>query len=106
MSALTRVLFCHGEMEDGKQLLRIGPDAREAEAGRGRGGRKAGLGVLVGKFRDDFFAAQKVEIHAADADGLRCFAEEMHFDSPLARVVNRLMSPEREIEVCAELAVR
>ena len=34
------------------------------------------------------------------------FADQVHLNAPIAHVVDCLVSPEREIEVCAELAVR
>ena len=48
-------------MENGEELLRIGPDARELETGRG-GERAETLDrVLVGKFGDDFLAGLEMK---------------------------------------------
>ena len=93
-------------MENSKQLLRIGPDSRESEAGRNRETGKSFLRVLVGKFRDDLFAARKTKFLATDVNGLFRFADQVHFNAAVVLVVDCLMSPEREIEIRAELAVR
>ena len=69
LAALT-ALFCHSEMEDRKQLLRIDPTAREMETGWRREPCETFRRVLVGKFRDDFLARRKIKFIAADADGL------------------------------------
>ena len=99
-------LFCHGEMENGKQLLRVGPDTSESEAGRNGEANEPFLRVLVRKLRNDFFAAREMKLFASDMNRLSRLANEVHLDATVALVVNRPMPPERKIEVCAELAVR
>src|ERR1700730_14736427 len=99
-------LICHGEMENGKQLPRICPNACEAEAGRNSEAGESFLCVFIGKLRDDSFAARKKKFLAADMDCLFRFADQVHLNATRALVVNRLVSPEREIEVRAELTVR
>ena len=52
-----QLLVCHSEMENGKQVVRIGPNAREAEASRNGQTGEAFLRVLIRELRDDFFTA-------------------------------------------------
>src|SRR5436190_9576918 len=92
-------------MENGKQLLRIGPDSSETEAGSNSEPGETFLGVLVGKLRHDFLAARKMEILAADMYRLSYVTDEVHLDAAVAIVVDRHMAPEREIEIRAQLPV-
>ena|SRR5947207_15818299 len=116
MTALTRptgprlqkrsALFRDGEMEDGEQLLRIGPNAGSfAETGGGRESCETFHGVFVGKFRDDFFAIGKSEFPATDMGGLFAGADEMHFDPAFIFVVNRAVLPATQIEIRAQVAI-
>ena len=101
-----RRLFCHGEMENGKQLLWISPNPRQAESGRQGQPSESLLRVLVGKLRNDFLPARKMKFLAAYMDGLFRLADQVHLDPPVALVVNCLVPPEREVEVRAKLVIR
>src|SRR2546421_98827 len=65
-------------MENRKPLLRVGPDSGcFTETGGGSETREAFQGVLVGKLRDDFFAAGKMKVQAAHpARGCRSSSRE------------------------------
>ena len=80
--------------------------AEGVSAGRNGEAGESFLCVFIGKLRDDSFAARKMKFLAADMNCLFRFADQMHLNAAMALVVNRQMSPEREIEVRAELTVR
>ena len=92
-------------MEDGEELLRIGPDSRHPKTdGPGECGEPLDR-VLVGVFGDDLLAAFEMKDALTEVNGLRLFAEKMHFDARLLLIVDRAVLPLAEIEIRAELAI-
>src|SRR5436190_11918991 len=93
-------------MKNGKQLRWVGPNPRQAKAGGNGEAGKPFSRVLIRKLRNDFFAPRKMKVLTANMNRLFRLADQVHLDAPAALVVDCLMSPEWEIEVCVELAVR
>src|SRR6185369_3829558 len=100
------VFLARREMEDGEELLLVGPEARRQETGGSGKSGEAFDGMFVGKFGDDFLAVGKMELAVAEVDDLLTFAQQMHLDARSLVVVDRAMLPARQIEVRAKLAVR
>ena len=53
-----------------------------------------------------FSPRAKMKFLAADMNRLVRLADQVHLDAAVALVVNRLVPPERKIEIRAELAIR
>ena len=92
-------------MENRKKLFWIGPDACELKTGRGGERAKAFNGVLVGKFGDDFLSGSEIKFAFAEVNGLRPFADQVHFDAMRFLIIDGAMSPFGEVEVCAQFTI-
>ena len=93
-------------MKNGEKLLRISPDARELETGRG-GERAETLDrVLVGKLGNDFLPGLEMKFVSAEVNGLRPLADQVHLDAMRLLIVDGAMPPLREIKIRAQFAIR
>ena len=66
---------------DGEQALPVGPALHRFEPGARRQRLESGDVVFVGVFRMDGFAIGKGKFPGSEADGLRAFGGQVHFDA-------------------------
>jgi hypothetical protein len=94
-----------GEVLDAEQVVRVGPDLADAEAGGGGERGKLFARVLVGALAADRLAVAEFDGEVAEADGLVAAADEVHLDAVVEGVVDRSVAEAGDVEVAAELAV-
>ena len=89
------------EVQHGEVAIFVRPMLVEFQSGQGSDRAKLFDGVLVRIFRADCFAGGKLDPLAAEANGLRNFAYEVHLDTPHLAIVDRAMGKLVHVEVRA-----
>src|SRR5262245_54794120 len=94
---------CRGQLMHAEQLARIRPHPARAPIGRSGEVLELGHRILVRVLGMDALSRAKGNAPTSDLGALLPQADEVHFDPPIARIVDGLVLERLQVEVGADL---